>query len=127
MTEFQEKLHKSLIDRLESSVEFTVATFLNDKCGKVAEKVIETPLDKLPLLINEYDEGSLPAQLIANRLEGKEVAVSDLIPLLYDENFDAEDYRNLGYNDGQASILSDLLTLLGDHENANKAAGLIYG
>jgi len=93
------------------------------------EILMKKPLEELPLLINDYPEGSPLHHVLKCRLASKDPEQEDLglmIELLYDKEFSYEDYRNIGHNDGIVCLLAKLFDTLGDRENAQRAREVLY-
>jgi hypothetical protein len=93
------------------------------------ETLMNKPIEELPLLINDYPDGSPMHHVIKCRLAGKDPEQEDLgrmIELLYDEEFSYDDYKNIGHNDGIVCLLADLFDTLGDKENAQLACEVLY-
>lgn len=83
----------------------------------------------LPKNINIYDPDSPHHFIISCRLSGEdpiEKNIAKCIELLYDQEFDVEDYKSIGYNDGQASAVSRVFDALGMNEDANQALDVTY-
>jgi len=116
-----------LLDRL-SSVEFSITLTVKD--STTYKRLMEIPDKDLPLVITKYPEGSCEHFILDCRLSGKdpfETNLSKCLELLYDEEFDMEDYNKVGYNDGVLSTLSELFTQLDMTEESKRATSLIYG
>jgi hypothetical protein len=83
----------------------------------------------LPLHINDYDPETPQHFIISCRLSGEdpiEKNLSKCIELLYDQEFSYEDYKNIGYNDGQASAVCRVFEALGMNEDAKQAIDATY-
>jgi len=93
------------------------------------KKISEIPEDKLPLYINTHEEDSPEHFFIQCRLSGDDPFEKDLgkcLELLYNEEFNMETYKNIGYNDGVASITASLLEAANMPEQSTAASEAIY-
>jgi len=65
--------------------------------------------------------------LIEARLKGINIDTPQYhIQALWDVAFDYEDYKAIGYNDGQLSIVSLIASTLGDKELSERASNAMY-
>lgn len=83
----------------------------------------------LPKHINDYPAGSPKYYIISCRLSGEDPFEKNLslcMQILWDVEFDMEDYQNIGYNDGQATTLSMMFNALGMKEEATQAMEATY-
>jgi hypothetical protein len=83
----------------------------------------------LPKNINNHDPDSPHHFIISCRLSGEdpiEKNLSKCIELLYNQEFSYEDYKNIGYNDGQASAVSRVFEAIGMNEDARQAIDATY-
>lgn len=83
----------------------------------------------LPKHINDYTAGSPGHHIISCRLAGEDPFEKNLslcMQILWDVEFDYEDYQNIGYNDGQAVTLSIMFNALGMKEEATQAMEATY-
>lgn len=121
------KIKKEMLLWLNDAREF-VASLIIRRCPDI-EELMRLPIEELPLKINEYEEGSPKHSIVKLRLEGKDPFEEDLrviMTVLYDVEFDNEEYKNLGSNDGTLHLLSRILELLGDEEHSQQASDLMY-
>lgn len=84
---------------------------------------------ELPLHINNYSEDSPEHFIISCRLSGEDPFEKDLsrcVQILWNVEFNMEEYQNIGYNDGQATILSILFNALGMEKEATQAMEATY-
>jgi hypothetical protein len=91
--------------------------------------IYEIPKRELPLHINDYDADSPHHFLISCRLSGDDPFEKDLaicMKLLYDEEFDVDTYKNIGYTDGSADATASLLALAGLINESNQASEAVY-
>jgi hypothetical protein len=98
------------------------------ECASYKE-IMGFPDEELPLRINAWNEGSPQHFLISCRLSGDDPLTKDLskcIELLWDVEFDMEAYKNIGYNDGLASVTSTLLDIAGMKDEAAQAIDATY-
>lgn len=87
------------------------------------------PEEDLGRYINKYPTDSASHFFISCRLSGDDPFEKDLLKcvgLLNDIAFDIEAYRNIGYNDGLASLTSTLLTIVGMDKEATQAIDATY-
>jgi len=82
------------------------------------------PLKELPKFINTELEAS--QALLKHRLNGEPLDYSALLQLMYDTNWDAEDYKQIGDNDGSLITLCDLANKLGMTAEAERAMEAVY-
>lgn len=83
----------------------------------------------LPKHINDYYTGSPGHHIISCRLSGEDPFEKDLslcMQILWDVEFDYEDYQNIGYNDGQATTLSIMFNAIGMKEKVTQAMEATY-
>jgi hypothetical protein len=83
----------------------------------------------LPKHINDYPVGSPKHHIISCRLSGEDSFDKNLslcMQLLWDVEFNYEDYQNIGYNDGQAVTLSIIFNALGMKEEATQVMEATY-
>jgi hypothetical protein len=66
---------------------------------------------------NEVAVAALPSDATAQ----------DYLQILYDTEFSCDDYRNLGVNDGELSMLVDLFYKMDMEAQAKEAASYLYG
>jgi hypothetical protein len=115
-------LVRYLTEELESC-----ENFLMEKAhakSRVLNEVLEIPADDLPTHINS---GGLKEELVNERLKGNDIDT----PLwhtrvLYDEEFDYEDYKALGVNDGELRVIGRVFQMLGKEELETRAANAMY-
>jgi hypothetical protein len=87
------------------------------------------PEKELPLHINDYEEDTPERYLISCRLSSENPFEKDLaicMKILYDEDFDVETYKNIGYTDGLALTVSTLLNTAGMTTESNQASDAVY-
>jgi hypothetical protein len=87
------------------------------------------PKRKLPLHINLYEVDTPERHLISCRLSGDDPFEKDLaicMKLLYDEEFDVDTYKNIGYTDGSALTVSALLNIAGMTTESTQASDAVY-
>lgn len=87
------------------------------------------PINELAKHINDYDEDSPQHFWISCRLSGEDPIMKDLsqcIPILWDQEFDCEAYRNIGFNDGMAIVVTKLFQLLGMEDEATATFEATY-
>jgi hypothetical protein len=85
--------------------------------------------EELPLHINDYKEDSPEYFIITSFLEGKdpfEENISKCMQLLYDVEFSASDYMDIGYSDGMAVATHLLYDEIGKKEESHQAFEVIY-
>ena len=127
MCEQCDKVKKALVTRVDD-VRAYVLGMIIARCS-IIESLMCLPLDELPLKINEYAPHTPEHTIIKYRLEGKDPfqeKLGTIMDALYDVEFNYEDYRGLGYNDGTAETLAQMLDLMDDPENASRAREAIY-
>lgn len=111
---------------------------LNDVRFNAEDRIKETEIYQeiaaiedidLPKHINDYPAGSPGHHIISCRLSGEDPFEKNLslcMQILWDVEFDYEDYQNIGYNDGQAVTLSIMFNALGMKEEATQAMEATY-
>lgn len=93
------------------------------------KKIQAIPADDLPLYINKYPEDTVEEFLYDCRLKNEDpfkVNFCFCSQLLWDETFDTEAYRNIGYNDGLSPLTATLLRIAGYTKEANEALEATY-
>ena len=122
-----DKVKTELLTWVEDAREF-IKGMITSKCPDI-EALMKLPLEELPLKINDFEDGTPERLIIKRRLEGKDPLEEDLgtiVQVLWDVDFDYEDYKNMGHNDGIIVLLSKILTMMGDEESAKRAYEVIY-
>lgn len=92
-------------------------------------ELFNIPDNKLPLFINNWCVDSPEHFIISCRLSKEDPFKKNLnkcIELLYDVEFNMEEYKNIGYNDGLATLTSILLDIAGYGEEARQAIDATY-
>ena len=87
------------------------------------------PQNELAKYINNYYEDSPQYFWISCRLSGEDPIKKDLskcIPILWDQEFDCEAYRNIGFNDGMAIVVTNLFQILGMEKEATDTFEATY-
>jgi hypothetical protein len=87
------------------------------------------PQNELAKYINNYYEDSPQHFWISCRLSGEDPIKKDLskcIPILWDQEFDCEAYRNIGFNDGMAIVVTNLFQILGMEKEATDTFEATY-
>ena len=80
--------------------------------------------EKLGLMVNST---GLTLELVKARLRGEDIDKPEWhIQALYDVEFDYEDYKTLGDNDGRLRMLDLALSHLGEEALAKRAAAAMY-
>lgn len=85
--------------------------------------------NQLPKHINDYDEDSPQHFWISCKLTGEDPLTKDLskcIPILWDQEFECEDYRSIGFNDGMAIVVTNLFGVLGMEKEASETFEATY-
>lgn len=85
--------------------------------------------DDIPLHITDLIPGTFQHHILKCRLEGTDPLEENLslcMQILWDTEFNVDDYRNVGRNDGQIDILSLLLKKLDMHTEAEKVSEAQY-
>lgn len=104
-------------------------TMYRIKETEVYKKIQAIPHNELALHINDYEPDTTGHLLISCRLSGDdpfEKNFNKCIELLYDVAFDMDAYRNIGYNDGLATLTSILLKIAGQDKDADAALEAAY-
>jgi len=113
-------------------------TYKNDVRDAIAYRIKQTaewkriheyPQNELAKHINDYDEDTPQHFWISCRLTGEDPLMKGLgksIPILYDEEFDCESYRNIGFNDGMAIAVMNLFDILDMQEEASDTFEAVY-
>jgi hypothetical protein len=120
-------LVKLLTDELESCEAF-LKTTAHDKSSEFddthTESVIAATPEQLGLMVNT--EG-LTLELVKARLKGEDIDTPQWhIKSLYDIEFDYDDYKALGDNDGRLRMLDLVLSHLGEEALAKRAVAAMY-
>lgn len=87
------------------------------------------PEIELPLRINTHPADSAIHFLISCRLSGEDPLEKDLarcMPILYDEEFDIDTYKSIGYTDGTAEVTASILKIAGMDRDSTEASDAIY-
>jgi hypothetical protein len=92
------------------------------------EELQDIPFEQIALHINNYNPDSYQFYFLSCRLSNKDPFnnIGSCIPLLYDQNFDVVEYREIGKNDGVIEILSRLLNIIGFEKEAKEISKAIY-
>lgn len=132
MCEKCEEIKKKMLIWKDDLLEF-MGQMIKDKCGEVLAEIENIPTKELPLKINAYPDGSPKQKLLKLRLQGEDFSIPnlipilpELIPLLWDQEFDVEDYKSIGINDGEGYIVSMILRMLGCEEDARQISAVNY-
>lgn len=90
------------------------------------EEALACPLKELPLFINK--PGEVLQDIVKRRLAGKRVKLtpSECIQVMSNIEFDYDDYRNIGWNDGTMILACDIYKVLGKDKKSVKAYGNVY-
>jgi hypothetical protein len=116
LIEFKDVVRQSSELRIKNTDDFN---FWMNKCPEI----------ELPLRINTHPADSPIHFLISCRLSGEDPLEKDLfrcMPLLYNEEFDYEDYKNIGYTDGSADVTASLLKIAEMPKESNEASDATY-
>jgi hypothetical protein len=119
----KETVVEYLLNRLE-----ICENALRDLCkekSEVFKRILETPYNDLPLLINE--EGLLrlwASERIKN--PDKWETPQCYIEFLSDEEMSYDEYRSLGVNDGELNSIAGVFSLLGMIAEAQRAYASVY-
>ena len=80
--------------------------------------------EELPKLIGVP---GMVGDLAKKRLSGEDIDTPKYwLQAMYDVGFDVEDYRNIGYGDGQMEVLRVVYMLLGHPDKADQALEIMY-
>jgi len=111
---------------------------MNDIRDVIANRVKETPewvlisnipQNELPKHINDYGEDTPQHFWISCKLSGEDPIKKNLskcIPILWNQEFDCETYRNIGFNDGMAIVVTNLFDILGMEKEASETFEATY-
>lgn len=112
--------------------------YMNDIRDVIATRIKQTPewvliskipQNELPKHINVYDEDTPQHFWISCKLSGEDPLKKDLskcIPILWNQEFDCEAYRNIGFNDGMAIVVTNLFDILGMEKEASETFEATY-
>jgi hypothetical protein len=117
-------LLRDAIERLEGCKEFLINLALNYETD--IKKVLDIPFDELPMHVNEKTDHI--REMVLARLR-KEDLIKDskfVLQSLWDAEFDSDDYKNIGWNDGSLSVLGLIFKHLGDKKHADEAFEWTY-
>ena len=105
--------------------------------GFILERVQQTTLyedidginkDDIPLRIHECTPDTPEHYLLKCRLEDKEPDdLNILLQVLWDTEFDTDDYRQIGFNDGEICMIGALFNALGLDDRAKQVNQASYG
>lgn len=93
------------------------------------KEIVEIKDIDLPKHINNYRVDSPGYHILTCRLSGEDPFEKNLslcLEILYDESFEMEEYRNIGNNDGRATVLSILFDVLGMEKESIRAIEAVY-
>lgn len=93
------------------------------------KKLEAIPKKDLPLHINEHDPDSPSHFIIQCRLSGDDPFEKNLnkcAQILWDQEFDVETYKNIGYNDGLATAVSIIFDTLSMNEDSSNVIEAVY-
>lgn len=126
MCEKCDKLKKILLE-IKEDVRDYITGVLKD--SKNVQEALEMPLEDIPLHLNDQSRHEVQKRIMKIRLEGKDPFEEDLgniVPILADEEFDYEYYREIGYNDGMSQTVGRLLDVIELKEDARQAREATY-
>jgi len=116
----------SLVKKMKDIV-LSCENWIEEKC--VAKSAIYNKvaaMTKEDLLLNINEEG-LTMDLVKARLEGKDIATPEWqTRCLWDEEFNMDEYKLLGENDGELRVAQEILSMLGEEEWVSRAAAAMY-
>lgn len=116
----------SLVKKMRDIV-VSCENWIEEKCvakSAVYKKVIAIPAKYLPMHLNE---DGLTMELVKARLEGKDIATTEWqTRCLWDEEFNIDEYKLLGENDGELRVAQEILSMLGEEKWVSRAADAMY-
>jgi hypothetical protein len=118
------ELKKDALIRLNDCRDFLIQ-IVKDRTTELQE-VLAIPFDDLPQHINECDD--LKREMVLARLRKEDItkSINFVIQSLSNTEFSYEDYRDIGRNDGELSVLSMIFKHLGDTPNELEALNWMY-
>ena len=115
-------IRKYLSQQIDDCHEFVILKAVG-KNGEV-EDVRNASDEELPTYINSQSKAV--QAIVKSRLSGKPVEIGKVLEELYDVEFDHEDYKQIGENDGQLMQIVDLCNGLGMTEESARAYEAVY-
>lgn len=113
-----------LLSRLEECKDFLGAMAVNK--SSALKEVLDIPFDDLPQHINEVNENK--KEMVLARLRKEDIRHDSIFVCesLYDVEFDFDEYKNVGHNDGTLATLRGIFEVLGDEEHQKECSLWIY-
>jgi hypothetical protein len=122
--EMLSKIKELAISRLDNCEDFLIQ--LNRLKGTAYKEVEQLEVKELPEHIN--DSPAYKNRLVKTKLVGEPLTKDpmNLLEPLWDTEFDYDDYKNIGHNDGTLATLWKLFRILDMKEEEERANALIY-
>ena len=113
-----------LLSRLEECKDFLGAMAVSK--SSALKEVLDIPFDDLPQHINEVNENK--KEMVLARLRKEDIRHDSIFVCesLYDVEFDFDEYKNVGHNDGTLATLRGIFEVLGDEEHQKECSLWIY-
>ena len=113
-----------LLSRLEECKDFLGTMAVNK--NSALKEVLDIPFDDLPQHINEKGENKREMVLARLRKEDIRLDHNFVCQSLWDVEFDSDEYKNIGWNDGTLATLRSIFEVLGDEEHQKECTEWIY-
>ena len=113
-----------LLSRLEECKDFLGAMAVSK--NSALKEVLDIPFDNLPQYINEINENKKEMVLARLRKEDIRLDHNFVCQSLWDVEFDSDEYKNIGWNDGTLATLRSIFEVLGDKEHEKECTEWIY-
>lgn len=120
----EKKLKDLLLFRLEECKEFLSELAMSK--NSALKEVLDIPFDDLPTYINEVSENKREMVLALLRKEDIKKDHNFVCQSLWDVEFDADEYKNIGWNDGTLATLRSIFEILGEEEKQKECTEWIY-
>jgi hypothetical protein len=121
----ENKLKIALVERLEGCIEF-ISNLASDTHRTLLKIVLEIPFEELPLYISDTVE--LKREMVLARLRKEDIKKNPefVLQSLWDIEFDFDDYKGIGFNDGELETLKMVFNELEDEAHAKECGAWVY-
>jgi len=120
------KIKDELLNEKDIAINYIISIIKNQEDY---EELQDIPVDEIALHINNYDKDSYEFHFLFCRLANEnpfEKNLGKCTELLHDQEFNVEDYREIGKNDGVINILFRLFNIIGLEKKAKEVYQAIY-
>jgi hypothetical protein len=109
---------------LQDCIEFLIELSINKKSS--LKEVLDMPFNELPKHIN--DSNDIKKEMVLARLRKEDIKknYNFVCQSLWNTEFDMDEYRQLGDNDGRLSVIAMIFRELGHEEQEKEALNWVY-